>query len=180
MTQLTPQQATQYAQQAGFTGSSLQTIVAIAMCESGLNTTATNTSGNTPPSTDRGIVQINSYWHKEVSDSCAFNPACAFVQAYRISNGGTSFSPWTTYTNGCYKSKLAQVKSNIPNTNPQTNNSNSGSGDGGIFGSIKSSIINLAEEVAVFLIALLIILIGVMLLAGKQIAGFTTSEYQTT
>jgi len=40
---------------------------------------------------------------------------------------------------------------------------------------IKASIVNFTEEVAVFLIALLLIVIGVMLLAGKQITGFTKS-----
>ncbi len=35
-------------------------------------------AGNHPAdSVDRGLFAINSYWHSEVSDECAFDPACA-------------------------------------------------------------------------------------------------------
>lgn len=103
-------QALTYAQAAGFSLPGLTTIVAIALAESGLNTDATNTAGNSPPSTDRGVLQINSYWHAEVSDACAFNPACAFVEGYRISAQGTNFTPWSTYTNGAYQQYVTQVQ----------------------------------------------------------------------
>ena len=102
---LTIAQANQYAAQAGFTGSGLKTIVAIAQAESGLNTNALNCS-NPGGSCDRGIVQINSAWHNEVTDTCAYDPLCAFQQAYRISNSGTNFSAWTTFTSGSYKQYL--------------------------------------------------------------------------
>lgn len=105
MTILTSAQAAAYATQAGFSGSTLQTILAIAICESGLDTMATNTVGNSA-GVDRGILQINSFYHKEVSDDCAFRPECAFQEAYRISSGATNFTPWTTYTNGCYLSHI--------------------------------------------------------------------------
>lgn len=99
---LTHDQIQAYARNAGFSGDSLTTIIAIAYAESGGDTTATNTSGNSA-GIDRGIVQINSFYHNEVSDACAFDPACAFKAAYAISNNGTSFAPWATYTNGNYK-----------------------------------------------------------------------------
>ena len=35
-------------------------------------------------SVDRGIWQINSYFHPEVSESCAFSPLCATKEAIRI------------------------------------------------------------------------------------------------
>ena len=90
------------------TPSPAQIITAIADAESGLHPDATNTAGNTPPSTDRGIIQINSYFHSEVPDSVAFDPASAFKAAYTISKNGTDFSPWTTYTSGAYKQYLQE------------------------------------------------------------------------
>lgn len=102
---LTVAQAQSYAQSAGFTGNALNIIVAIAQAESSLNTNAKGT--NTDGSIDRGILQINNKWHAEVSDACAYDPACAFQQGYRISNKGTNFSPWSTYTSGAYKKYLS-------------------------------------------------------------------------
>jgi len=92
--------ARSYAQQAGFSGQSLNIIVAIAQAESSLNTQATHT--NSDGSIDRGILQINDKAHPDVSSTCAFDPACAFQQGYRISSNGTNFGAWTTYTSGAY------------------------------------------------------------------------------
>src|SRR5687767_3846680 len=93
-------QARLYASQAGFSGQALNTIVAIAQAESGLNTAIQGR--NTDGSIDRGILQINSRWHPEVSDGCAYDPACAFRSGWRISSSGTNFTPWVAYTNGAY------------------------------------------------------------------------------
>lgn len=102
---LTQDQLTQDASQAGFTGTGLQDIVAIAMAESGGNTLASNTVGNSA-GTDRGVLQINSFFHPEVSNTCAYDPICSFTQAFNISQGGTSFTPWTTFDNGSFKKFL--------------------------------------------------------------------------
>jgi hypothetical protein len=109
-------QATAWAKQAGFTGAGLATIVSIAEAESGLDTAIRGRTDNR----DRGILQINSYWHPEVSDACAFNGACAFQQAYRISNNGTNFSQWNTFTNGAYN----QFLNGASPLSSQPNNSN--------------------------------------------------------
>ncbi|HUY75983.1 MAG TPA: hypothetical protein VMV29_04390, partial [Ktedonobacterales bacterium] len=99
---LTLDQARAFAQAAGFSGPSLSIVLAIAQAESGLNTQATNGPGdNTPPSIDRGVLQLNSFWHAEVPDACAFDPACAFTAAWTISGGGAHW-PWSTYSNGAY------------------------------------------------------------------------------
>lgn len=102
---LTEAQAMADAAAAGFTGSAQQIIVAIARAESGLSTTATNTTGNSA-GIDRGILQINSAYHPEVSNACAFDPVCAFKSAFNISSNGTNFTPWTTFTNGAYQQYL--------------------------------------------------------------------------
>ena len=49
-------------------------LVKLANCESRLNPLAENRQGNYPSnSTDRGLFQINNYWHYEVSDEQAFD-----------------------------------------------------------------------------------------------------------
>ena len=96
--------ALRLAQAAGFPPSTVPVIVAIAACESGLNSEAVHV--NVDGSLDRGILQINSRWHPEVSDACAFDPPCAFPEAYRISNQGTSFTPWVCYNTPTYREAL--------------------------------------------------------------------------
>lgn len=49
---------------------------------------------------DRGIFQINSYWHKEVDDVCAYDMRCNVKEAFRISDGGTNWGQWWTWKNG--------------------------------------------------------------------------------
>lgn len=96
-----------YARLAGFKETAVRTIVAIAMAESGLDPAWEHF--NADGSLDRGILQINNYWHSEVSDADAYNAAMAFVQGYRISNEGSNFTPWTTYTNGAYLQYTSRV-----------------------------------------------------------------------
>jgi hypothetical protein len=95
-----------YASNAGFEGTGLDIIVAIAHAESGLDPNATldNTALNPPGrGIDRGILQINSYWHSEVTDLDAYNPVTAFREGYRISKAGTDFHEWVTFTSGAYQ-----------------------------------------------------------------------------
>lgn len=89
---LTALQIAQILFGAGFRGDGLATMTALGLVESrGLpNATGYNTDG----SYDRGIFQLNSYWHREVSDSCAYDPVCAAQAVYRITNGGTDFSAY--------------------------------------------------------------------------------------
>ena len=49
--------------------------VRVAKCESNLNPKAKR---NVPPyGVDRGLYQWNSFFHPEISDSCAYDPICA-------------------------------------------------------------------------------------------------------
>jgi Lysozyme like domain len=114
-TKLSIAQLVGYAQQAGFTGTGLATIVAIALAESS-GWTQAQQWGPQQSGTDRGVLQINSYWHPDVSDTQAYDPAQAFQAAYRISNNGTNFSQWATYTGGAYKQYLSQVGNNVGTT----------------------------------------------------------------
>lgn len=116
MAVLTIPQAYSYAIGAGFSGPPAITIVAIAKAESGLDTLITHSQGNSA-GVDRGILQINSFYHPEVSDAAAFNPSTAFAAAYRISNGGQDFTQWATYTTKnpllSYKRYVSQVQSQV-------------------------------------------------------------------
>jgi hypothetical protein len=99
------------AAQAGFTGQGLRLAVAVGLAESGGNPTARGPNPPTPGcpagSTDRGAWQLNNCYHPEVSDACADDLACAAVETYRISSGGSDWREWTTYTSGAYLAQLA-------------------------------------------------------------------------
>lgn len=105
------------ARAAGFTVYSAVTITAIAFAESGGNPAAigdvslqTATWG---PSV--GLTQVRSL-KSETGTSKArdanklTDPLFNLKAAYGISLGGTTFVPWTTYTDGKYKQYLAQAQ----------------------------------------------------------------------
>ena len=73
--------------------------VAVAKAESGFDPDITNTVGNAH-GIDRGLWQINSYWHPNVTEACAFSPSCNARAMAGISNYGRKWSPWWTYKNG--------------------------------------------------------------------------------
>lgn len=114
----------------------LATAVAVAMAESGGNTTAraynyrdrmgVKRASSTPPapgtyqvgslSVDRGLWQLNSRWHPEVSDTMADDPVIATREAFRISAGFTSWRPWATYNNGAYRRWLTAAEAAVTET----------------------------------------------------------------
>ena len=64
-------------------------LVRLANCESRLDPLAENRQGNYPSnSTDRGLFQINNYWHYEVSDKQAFDLEYATVWTIERINAG--------------------------------------------------------------------------------------------
>lgn len=98
---------------AGWRGETLLVAVSVCLAESGGNAKAQGYNRDAHgrvTSIDRGLWQINSYWHKEVSDACAYDPICNAKAAYRISSGGRSWSPWATYNSGAYRGHLGAVR----------------------------------------------------------------------
>lgn len=89
----------QYALGAGFSGDPANTIAAISLAESGGNTNAYNP--NDPAGGSYGITQINGV-HPGAASALG-DPAAAMALAYQVSNGGTNFAPWSTYTSGAYQ-----------------------------------------------------------------------------
>jgi hypothetical protein len=114
-----PDLCAQVGYTAGFRGTYLVTAVEVGMAESSCNPSAT---GQNATSYDRGLWQINSYWHSEVTDVCAYNAQCNANAAYRISSGGTNWSQWSTYIHGTYLNyaSVAQAAVNRLNTNTTT------------------------------------------------------------
>lgn len=104
-------QVAEVAYAAGFRGTGLEMAIAISKAEATSGQIdAVNKAGNSPPSRDRGLWQINDYFHKEVSDAQAFNPLECAKAAYRISSSGSNWNQWSTYKGGQYKKYLADAK----------------------------------------------------------------------
>jgi len=83
---------------SGGNTSTCQLAVSVALAESGGDA---HVSGpNSDGSIDRGLWQINSRWHPEVSDACGYNPDCNGKEALRISRQGTDWSTWVTFQQG--------------------------------------------------------------------------------
>jgi Lysozyme like domain len=107
---------------AGWRDSALVTAVAIALAESGCSPSATGSNGPASGcpngSRDRGLWQINDCYHSEVSDTCAHDAQCNANAAYRISSGGTSWTPWSTCNSGAYRSHLDEAQTAVERLNP--------------------------------------------------------------
>lgn len=117
-------QIAQVAKNNGFTGNGLVISVAVSEAESSGWTQAVLVDSDC--SRDRGLWQINSFWHSEVSDAQAFDPNGAAQAAFRISSSGNDWTPWTTFDNGAYQQFMAQAQDAVN----QVNGGGSGGGGG--------------------------------------------------
>ncbi len=102
-----------YAYKAGFRGPGLVLAVAVAAPESGYDPASVGTNPPTsgcPNGRDRGLWQINDCYHPDVSDQCAFDPACAADAAFRISGGGTVWTPWAAFKGGLHLPFMASAQ----------------------------------------------------------------------
>jgi Lysozyme like domain len=101
MPQLTRTQVAQYAYNAGFRGTALNTAVAVAMAESSGNTSAYNpesAAGTRPGSGSRGLWQIYGQAHPEYNNASMFDPQQNANAAFKVySQAGNHFTPWSTY-----------------------------------------------------------------------------------
>ncbi|WP_020658258.1 transglycosylase SLT domain-containing protein [Amycolatopsis benzoatilytica] len=116
MSRLSAEEIAQHAYRAGFRGQALTTAVAVALAESGGNARAHN---GTPPDNSYGLWQVNMLgslgparrheFHLNSNDEL-FNADENAKAAWSISGHGKSFQPWSTYTDGAYKSHLAAAR----------------------------------------------------------------------
>lgn len=106
-----PLEIAQAAYAAGFRGSALVTAIAIALAESGGNPNAVNSAD--PNGGSFGLWQINGIHASEFGSawSQVLNPVMNAQMAWAVSNHGTDWTPWTTFTSGAYAANLgvAQV-----------------------------------------------------------------------
>lgn len=88
--------------------------IGIIMAESGGISDARNHVNNpTSPahnSFDRGIWQINSYWHARLSDAACDDPLQATLYAASISQNGTIWTPWVTFNHGSHIKFLTNAR----------------------------------------------------------------------
>ena len=62
---------------------------------------------------DRGLWQINSYYHGDVSDACAFQVQCNAAAAFIISSKGRNWSAWTPYNSGAWASYISLAEQSV-------------------------------------------------------------------
>ena len=62
---------------------------------------------------DRGLWQINSYYHREVSDACAFQVQCNAAAAFLISDKGRNWSAWAPYNSGAWASYISLAEQSV-------------------------------------------------------------------
>lgn len=67
----------------------------IIECESNWKPDAHAVNWNNKKGVDRGLWQISSLFHKEVSNKCAYDYKCATKEAIRIYKGRGNWSAWS-------------------------------------------------------------------------------------
>jgi hypothetical protein len=102
---LTPAQIAQYAANAGFTGSALNTAVAIALAESSGNPTVVGDT-NITPGGSVGLWQINLAAHPQYTAAELQDPQANADAAYAVYQQSGGFTPWTTFNTGAYVASL--------------------------------------------------------------------------
>lgn len=110
--------------QAGFKGEGLKMAYAIAMAESSGNAKAHNPNASTGDNS-YGLFQINmlgamgpermkQYGLSSYED--LFDPLTNAKVAFKMSNGGKNWGPWSTYNNGMYQSFYGQSGAKVGNS----------------------------------------------------------------
>lgn len=103
--------------QAGFTGPQLQMARAIMLAESGGRPTAHNPNAGTGDNS-YGLFQINMLGDMGParrrqfglsSNEALFDPLTNARVAYQMSQGGTNWSPWSTYKTGAYRKYMGNT-----------------------------------------------------------------------
>lgn len=109
-----------------------ETAIAVILGESGGDPAAVNRQ---PDNVDRGLWQISSKWHPNVSDSAAFDPEASTRYAFNLSKGGTDFNPWHATRSPRFPANRAEAQ-RILTANPPGESGGGGIGLGDIVGAI--------------------------------------------
>lgn len=114
---LKPEQIALCASKAGFTGTNLVIAVAIALAESNGNALAIG-DAQLDPYRSYGLWQINSHAHPNLiglpaNPSKWYDPFVNAKFAWKVSNGGSNWKPWSVYIHGTYNSRLTAAKAGV-------------------------------------------------------------------
>jgi cell wall-associated NlpC family hydrolase len=96
MARYTAEQIYAFAREAGFSPDRAATMTAIALAESGGNSSAHNPRGED----SRGLWQINARAHPKLGQNNLYDPVENAKAAFAVSHGGGDVSPWTTTHGG--------------------------------------------------------------------------------
>jgi len=172
MAKLSRDEIGQFAANAGFSGDDIKIAVAVALAESGGNTTAHNIK---PPDDSYGLWQINMYRdlgparRKQFglkSNDDLFDPATNARVAHGIKTG-SGWNAWTTYTSGAYKQHLDEVstldviKQGIADASGYTSIANA-------INSVGTNLFNGIASIVGIIVALVLLALGVMILARES------------
>jgi hypothetical protein len=105
---------------AGVPSSNLQVASAIAMAESGGDSNLVNPGRSGDPEYSVGLWQVNIRAHPQYTEAQMKNPQLNAAAMFKISNGGTNWYPWGSYTNGSYKSFMTTPVSPVATLGFQT------------------------------------------------------------
>lgn len=120
--------------QAGFKGQALNIAYAIVMAESSGNARAHNPNAGTGDNS-YGLFQINMLGDMGPerrkafglsSNEELFDPLTNAKIAYRMSNGGKNWTPWSTYNRGDYRKFLGQSGADVSNSDITSSATSSG------------------------------------------------------
>lgn len=166
MAKLTREQIAAHAKKAGFADNEINIVVAIALAESGGDTTAHNTK---PPDNSYGLMQINMLGtlgedrrkrFNLPNNEALFDPDTNMRAAKAIKDS-TGFSAWTTYTSGKYKEHLQGGE-------PDTGTTRAPDPGNPLLGGLNAfgdTIFKAASNFAGVIIAAVLVILGVVLLS---------------
>lgn len=109
--QLTWKEALALCYEAGFRDKGLVTAVAVMAAESARFIKASH--DNAPAGglgIDRGLFQINSYWHRQLSDEEAYRARPNIAYAFQLSSKGRDWTAWSTYKSKAHVKYLPVVQ----------------------------------------------------------------------
>lgn len=69
--------------------------------ESGWDSEAMKVNKDANSTLDRGLWQINAYWHYEVNNACAMDIECSTKEAIRIRKANGNWNQWYGFKNNC-------------------------------------------------------------------------------
>lgn len=187
---LTEAQIAAVASKAGFTGNDLKIAVAVAKAESGGN--ANDHNGNAATGDDSyGLWQINYYGDLKASRTASFGPGPGLLDPQKNANAAyqifkrSGWGAWSTYKDGDYKQYMDSTLDNAlkgaligagPTVAGDAKDLAKSIDPGAAINSIGSNLIKVGDNIGGILVAVVLVALGVLLLARKQVGNLLPSH----